>query len=383
MNKPKPLEPEVHAVALTAPVEVTTSINTDRAADDHTFPENANDNEGETPVWDADNPKNYLAYGPCAVYIPDNAKSLFGPSVAPSLTEVGLEIALPPTEMPTGKAGIERFFGTLKSMLRQEVLPVVDMVRADELNYDVGEHAIIMSQLEDLVAQAVVIHNNAPTGEKGKRTPNQHLEEDRKQNARSLHVDVERVERAIGVTDQAILDRNGVMYDGLRYRDKDSVGEMLKNMKHLRPDRVTKRKNGQIAIVVKILRNPGDLSSFQVYDDGAKKWVRLKNTELEYTNKLSSAEHQLFQRRAKQRNETIKNAQQRLSSVAKTRAEMDEMVPDLSFQQRKQFSALCKSKEVQARSQRNFTVPGPGTAYLDREFGDFVREDNGLPGDKE
>ena len=125
------------------------------------------------------------------------------------------------------------------------------------------------------------------------------------------------------------------------------------------------------------------MSSFQVYDDVAKKWVRLKNTELEYTNKLSSAEHQLFQRRAKQRNETIKNAQQRLSSVAKTRAEMDEMVPDLSFQQRKQFSALCKSKEVQSRSRRNFTVPGPGTAYLDREFGDFVREDNGLPGDKE
>ena len=352
-------------------------------AERHPFAVSANDNDKTPENGEPEKPKNCLAYGPCAVYIPDNAKSLFGPSVAPSLTEIGLEIALPPTEMPTGKAKIERFFGTLKTLLRQLPLPVVDMIRADELNYDVGDHAIIKSQLDDLVAKAVGVHNDAPSGENGKPSPNQQLEQDRQQNARSLYVDVERVERAIGVTDQAILDRNGVVYDGLRYRHSERVGEMLKNMKQLGPDRVTIRKNGQIAIVVKILRNPGNLSSFLVYDEGAKKWVRLISTELEYTHMLSAAEHQLFQRRSKQRNEIVKGAEQRLASVAKTRAEMDEMVPDLSFQQRRQFAALCKSKEVQNKSHRKFTVPDPDTAFLDREIGTFIREDIGLPGDKE
>lgn len=328
---------------------------------------------------DATSPQVDRAYGPCATYTPDNAKNLFGPSVAPSLTECGIEIALPPVAMPTAKAKIERFFGTLKSQLLQQPLALVDMRRAEEFGYDVGQYAILMTQLQDLVDQAVAHHNNGPSGEFDKRSPNQQLEQDAKQNARSLFYDVERIEHHIGVTDQAVLDRNGVRKFGLRWRHKRRVKAMLKEMKRLLPpDRIKRRKDGTIAVTVKIWYNPGDLSSFKVYDDASKKWVRLESTEPEYTHRLSMGAHRLFERRRKQRNETLKTEDDRLASVARTRREMDEMVPDLSFQQRRKYAALFESEEVRSVSKRNYTPP---STSLDRIFGDIEREDDGLPSD--
>ena len=320
------------------------------------------------------------AFGPCATYIPDNAKSLLGPSIAPSLTECGIEIALPPVRMPTAKARIERFFGTLKSMLRQQPLGLVDMRRAEEFGYDVGRYAILMTQLQDLIDQAVDIHNDATTTEFDKRSPNQQLEQDAAQNARSLFYDVERLEQHIGVIDQAILDRNGVRKHGLRWRHKHKVRAMLKNLKRVLPaSRVKHRKDGTIAIVVKIWYNPGDLSSFKVFDEAAKEWVRLESTEPEYTHRLSMGAHRLFERRRKQRNQTLKSKDDRLAGVARTRREMDEMVPDLDFQQRRKFAALFESEEVRKIAKRSFEPPT--TSSLDRVFGDVERMDDGLPGD--
>lgn len=321
------------------------------------------------------------AYGPCATYIPDNALSLLGPAIAPSLTECGIEITMPPVAMPTAKARIERFFGTLKSMLKQQPLAVVDMRRAEEHGYEVGEYAILMTQLQDLVDQCVRIHNNSNTTEFDKRTPNQQLEQDAKQNARSLFHDVERLEHHLGVTDQAIFDRNGVMKFGLRWRDKEKARSLLRNLKQALPtSRIRKRKDGSIAAVVKIWYNPGDLSSIKVWDDYSQEWVRLVSTEIEYTHRLSLGAHQLFEKRRKQRNETLQCEDDRLASIARTHREMDEMVPDLTFQQRRRFANLYQSKEVQRVSRRSFAVPQ--TPSLDREFGDIIRLDDGLPQDR-
>ena len=70
-------------------------------------------------------------------------------------------------------------------MLRQQPLGLVDMRRAEEFGYDVGRYAILMTQLQDLIDQTVVIHNDATTTEFDKRSPNQQLEQDAAQNARS------------------------------------------------------------------------------------------------------------------------------------------------------------------------------------------------------
>ena len=341
-----------------------------------------NDNAADHFLADNQGADQYAdrAYGPCATYIPDNAKSLLGPSIAPSLTECGIEIALPPVAMPTAKAKIERFFGTLKSQLLQQPLALVDMRRAEEFGYDVGQYAILMTQLQDLVDQAVAHHNDGPSGEFSKLSPNQQLERDSQQNARSLFYDVDRIEHHIGVTDQAVLDRNGVCKFGLRWRHKREIRAMLKEMKRLLPsDRIKRRKDGTIAVTVKIWYNPGDLSSFKVFDDASKKWFWLESTEPEYTHRLSMGAHRLFERRRKQRNETLKTEDDRLASVALTRREMDEMVPDLSFQQRRKFAALFESKEVRRVSKRNYAPP-PSTS-LDRVFGEAERADDGLPGD--
>lgn len=344
---------------------------------------NDNETDDDTVGSGASGTRIDRAYGPCATYIPDNAKSLLGPSIAPSLTECGIEIALPPIKMPTAKARIERFFGTLKSMLLQQPLALVDMRRAEEFGYDVGRYAILMTQLQDLVDQAVVIHNDATTTEFDKRSPNQQLEQDAKQNARSLFYDVERVEHHIGVTDQAILDRNGVRKFGLRWRHKHKVRRMLKNMKRVLPaSRIKRRKDGTSAVIVKTWYNPGDLSSFKIFDEAAKEWVRLESTEPEYTHRLSMGAHRLFERRRKQRNETLRRKDDRLAGVARTRREMDEMVPDLSFQQRRRYAALFESDEVRKLSKRTYDAPAHPGSSLNRVFGDVVREDAGLPGDK-
>lgn len=323
------------------------------------------------------------ASGPCSGYVPDNAKNLFGPAIAPDLNKTGFDILLPPISMPTGKARIERWFGTLKSTLRQTPMSVIEMVRSKEMEYNVGKYAITMTQLRDLVQQCVDHHNNAPTGAKGGLSPNEQLRRHAQNNAPPKFIDIERVERSICQTDEAILDRNGVIYDGLRYRDKAKVKRLIRNMKALPGGRVKKRKDGTVAIVVKVRRNPGNLWFFQVLDEKDKEWIRLGSTEPEYTYMLSAGEHDLFQRRRKQRNETGRGKEGRLASVAKTRAEFDEMAPDLAFQQRRKFAALFNTDDVQANMKKSYGSRTTAEPHMAIAFDERPREDSGMPGDRE
>tara|TARA_R110000751_G_scaffold2018_18_gene10741 strand:- start:511908 stop:513098 length:1191 start_codon:yes stop_codon:yes gene_type:complete len=322
------------------------------------------------------------AFGPCKGYIQDSAKSLFGPMVLPALNATGRELHVAKVNMPTHRAKHERSFRTLKNALRQHPMPVVDMIRARELNYNVGENAITMSQLRDMIEQFVDIHNRETPGPDG-RTPNQILAMEGEQFARPVFTDIDRVERAICTTDQAILDNNGVVYDGLRYRDKEKVARMILNMKHLGPDRVTKRKDGRVGIVVKIMRNPGNLFQFKVFDEIDKEWIDLPSTEPEFTWLLSAGEHQLFQKRAKERNDVIRSAEDRLAAMARTQAEMEAMVPDLQFQQRRRFANIWNSDRVAAHTGKSFEPVEleDGMVAIDLEL--VKRADNGLPNDEE
>lgn len=323
------------------------------------------------------------AYGPCKMYIPDNSKALLGPKLAPALMEAGFGIHMPKVNGPTLKAPKERFYGTVKDGLRQLPLPVVDMIRAREMNYDVGKHAIILSQLRDLVGQLVIHHNAAPTTELGGRSPNDIIAQQDAREARNMFFDMERAERKIMLTDQAMLDRNGVEFNGLRYRLKDVVKALLDSMQNLGPSRVTKRANKFIAIIVKIRINPGNIEKIQVFDDVRKAWFELPSTEPEYTHLLSASEHKIFIKRARQRNEVIKNKAQRLASMARTRDEMAKLVPNLQFQQRREWANLFENKAVQERTKRTYAAPDPDGPFLDVFVHDTERADTGLPGGAE
>lgn len=68
-------------------------------------------------------------------------------------------------------------------------------------------------------------------------------------------------------------------------------------------------------------------------------------------------------------------------SFVPTRGEMEELVPNLKFQQRRKWANLFEDKEVRERSNRSYPKPDADGPWLDAEIGGDDRLDSGLPND--
>ena len=75
-------------------------------------------------------------YGRGRALLPDNEKGLVGPSTIDAFNEVGIDVLMPPIEMPTAKATLERWFRTLKQAIAQLPGTLIDPKRAKEMGYD-------------------------------------------------------------------------------------------------------------------------------------------------------------------------------------------------------------------------------------------------------
>lgn len=288
--------------------------------------------------------------------LPDNEKALIAPSTIDSFNEVGIDIVMPPTEMPTAKATLERFFRFLKQALAQLPGTIVDPKRAKEMGYDPVGPALTLAQIRRVVASVVTQHNISPSKGLDGQSPALVWERLSHTRATPMFEDVAHVRRVLGRTVTVLLTRDGVEHDGIRYRDAATVQRLLDNMGSTQAKR-GQRKDGSITLEVKGRISPGNLDVMQIHDTLMEEWVDLPSTQPLYTDRLSEWEHKQFTLQAKRRNEKFSSEDQRLQSKARTMRLIDELAPKLPFQQRRDLAALYQSQQVEKLAGRAFALP--------------------------
>ena len=191
--------------------------------------------------------------------------------------------------------------------------------------------------------------------------------------------DVDYVRRLLGRTHRALLTRDGIEFDGIRYRDVRLVQDLLDNMSHT-ADRRAQRKDGSATVEVKIRRQDGNLDTIDVYDTILNDYVTLPSTQPEYTDRLSAWEHDYFRDQAKARREEFKTKEGRLTSKAITLKMIDEMAPQVPFQQRRDMAALYQSHQIDRLSRGMHSGNMPADIVIaPQRTGEALREDDGLP----
>lgn len=312
------------------------------------------------PIIDKDSLKSMPAlgwmFGKPRGILPDNEKALIAPSTIDSFNELGIDVLLPPIEMPTAKAVLERFFRFLKQALAQIPGTIVDPKRAKETGYNLVGPCITLPQLREIVGSVITQHNISPS--KGLDGQSPALVWQRLSNVRAnpIFEDTDRARRILGRTVTVLLTRDGVEHNRIRYRDRDLVTRLLDNMGHTQAKR-GQRKDNSVTFEVKARIAPGNLDTIQIHDALADVWVTLPSTQPRYTANLSEWEHQEFTRCAAKRNEPFSSEKQRLESKVRTMRMIDEKAPALAFQQRRQMATLYQSQQVEKLVGRKFAIP--------------------------
>lgn len=288
--------------------------------------------------------------------LPDNEKALINPSTIDSLNELGIDVLMPPVEMPTAKAALERFFRFLKENLALLPGTILDPKRAKELGYDLSGACLTLAQLRKAVESVIEQHNISPSKGLGGLSPAHVWMNLQSQRATPVFENIEYARRVLGRKVEALLTRDGIEINGIRYRDAKIVSELLNNMSHLQKAR-SQRKDGSITMIVTVKISPGNLSSVQVLDETTGAWLVVPSTQPDYTSGLSEWEHKEFRRQAKRRNEQFSSQAQRLASKRRTMALIEEMAPHVAFQQRRDMATLYVSEQVKQLSGDKFSLP--------------------------
>jgi putative transposase len=285
-------------------------------------------------------------FGKMAAIKPDNEKGLIGPSSAPALNEAGISVTWPPSEMPTAKAGLERCFRFLKGRLKKLPGTVLSPKLRKNLDYNgVDEACLTSSQMRSHFAQAVASHNSSSSTLLDNLSPLQVWTKLQGTRATPAFTDIGYMRRTLGRHHEALLTRNGIEFDRIRYRDAELVSMLIDDMGGTAP-RGGERKDGSITIKVRIRRHDGDIDTIDVFNTLTNEYVTLPSTQPEYTHKLTAWEHKTFGDMAKRRKEPFVAQKARLTSAAISLAMIDEDAPHLAFQRRREMATLYQSKQI-------------------------------------
>jgi putative transposase len=319
-------------------------------------------------------------YGRGRSLLPDNEKALIGPSTIGSFNEIGIDVLLPPIEMPQAKASLERFWRFLKEALALLPGTILDPRRAEEMGYDPVGPTLTMPQLRKMVTMAVTEHNISPSKGLGGKSPAHVWMLHADKRATPIFEDLAYVRRMLGKTQEALLTRDGVEINGIRYRDAALVKGLLDDMAGSAPAK-SRRKDGSHTIKVKARISPGNIDTVQIYNTLAEQYVSLPSTQPRYTANLSEWEHKEFTRQAKRRGEKFSSEEHRLRAKARTMKIVDEMAPQVAFQARRDMATLYQSQQVGKLAARSFPMPAAiaaAAAAPQITFGE-ARADTGLP----
>lgn len=289
-------------------------------------------------------------YGRFDEIVVDNGKEFAGVAMEDALTDVGTSLRLAPVGSPTYKAIVERFFGTLNSILNKK-LPggVFSPGVLREFGYDPEKDAVLtLTELEELIWDALTLYHITPR--RGQGSPPALLwKESAERHGIDVIGDDTQLEKMLGaVKDPCTLTRSGVELFGLVFHDEAKVAGLLEDLIVHEPVRT--RRKGSATARVKVKYNSASLAEIHVWNRHNNTYVTLPCTDERYAHGVSLWHHQRLQEWAKQKGEAFSSEADRLLVRAKLTRKLEDLAPTLKGKERRAMARLLNSPKIQAVS---------------------------------
>lgn len=234
-------------------------------------------------------------YGKLDEIVVDNGWEFIGTSFESAMTDVGTSIRWAPVKSPTYKAIVERFFGTLNTLLHQRLpggtFPIAQM-RAWEL--DPRKDAVLtLDQAEALLASAVAVYHQELHRTLGDTPLNVWTKGVRAQGGVQVIGDDRLLEKMVGAHTDRTLSRSGISLFGLQYHAPALVGPLLEQLAGREPSR--RRREGSATAKVTVKYNPANLGEVHIWNRVAGTFETLPCTDPDYAGGLSKWRHERIQ----------------------------------------------------------------------------------------
>lgn len=293
----------------------------------------------------AEHPELRDGFGKPGSILPDNELALMAPSLVRALMDTTIDVVMAPVEAPTAKAALEGFFRHLKRTLQLLPGTILDPRRSSERGFDTEDNAsLTMGQVREHVNHMINRWNSSEKTVLGKRSPIQMVHQHAQRRATPSFSSETDLRRELAPRHNAVVDRNGVEFDSIRYRCLASQERFLNN--NAGGPHVRKTRNKGIAIDAMIKRPEGNINTIYVHCPVENVWLEMHSTQPRYTSNLSVWEHAQFTAAAKKRRDGFQTEDQRLASAATTMRLIDELSPQLAYQRRKKMASLYLSRQT-------------------------------------
>ena len=229
-------------------------------------------------LYGAEHP--WLAYGIPATLVIDNGKEFIGHDLADACLLLGIVLQYTPVQTPQFKAGVERMFGSLDTMLFHTLPGTTFADPAERGNYQSAEQACVYLSAVDKLLNIFLVDIYAERFHRGLGgIPAQCWAEKTQHGfAPALPPSAAELMILLGRTTTRVVQHYGIEFASLRYNCDD-----------LAPLRTQLR--GQPA---KVKYHPADLSCLYVYDAEAEQYIRVPALDQEYTHDLSLWKHRVI-----------------------------------------------------------------------------------------
>lgn len=279
----------------------------------------------------------------------DNGKEFSGTSLEDAMADVGTTVRFAPVSSPTYKAVVERFFGTLNSLLNTKLPGAVfktELLR--EMGYDPSKDAVLtLEELEELLHEAIAVyHVSHHTGVDA--PPAQLWQQDMEAHGISVIGDERLLDKALGAVMPCRVTTSGVALFGLRYHDEDKVGALLEELIAFEP--IRGQRKGSAVVTVKVKYNPANLAEIHVWNRRRNTYVTLPCEDERYAAGMSFWHHRKLQEWAKNRGLAFNTGVERLVARANLIERIEASAPHLKGKARNAMRRFLNGPKVQKPS---------------------------------
>lgn len=302
-------------------------------------------------LWLKETHPNYpvlvLIHGKFDEIVVDNGWELSGKAFEDANADIGTTVRWAPIKSPTYKAIVERFFGTLNSLLNTKVPGAVlkpELLR--QLDYDPYKAAVLtLEELEHLVWEAINYYHIEEHSTL-LRPPASVWEEDALAHGIDMIHDVSQLDKMAGAVENGKrLSRSGVSIHGLQFHEPSITTGLLEDLIANEPVR-RQRRSGSATVTVKVKYNPENLAEVHVWNSRTHRYVSLPCVETEYTQQTSLWQHEQLRKWTRAKGLAFSSEADRLAARAALIREIGELAPDLKIRQRRAIARLRGSARV-------------------------------------
>ncbi|MEL6060204.1 MULTISPECIES: DDE-type integrase/transposase/recombinase [unclassified Methylobacterium] len=297
--------------------------------------------------------------------IVDNALEQIGVSFQDACEDASINVLWAPVKNPEYKAPIERLFGTFNKKLFHKLAGGVPLPphMMKQMGFDPARDATTTrTMLEGLVYQTLRDSYQYEVHAGIEAAPETLWRRGLAQGRETID-DVNFLASAFGAVDTAMLTREGITFEGMRFHDPVTTSKLLEDLAHLTPHR--KRRKGGATATVKIKYNPADVSRISVWNPEAKprkKYEILPNLDVRYVRGgLGMWHHKQLKDWAKAEDLPFSTDDERWAARHRLRASIEAAAPSAKF-------------AAMRRKRRLLEAPKPVLA------GDLVRHGTVVPG---